>query len=333
MSWIRRQTTAGGLTSYDQERQPFLSGCHETRSSLRCWQCSSPVAVPPAPAPRQPGRGAAAAHHLPGRGELRRGRRPRARRRGKFIADAQPDDFEVLEDGKPQKVTAFSLVNIPVERAEQPAVRRQADRARRQDQPAGRRRPHLPDRARRPAHRRPAVTAGEGGGPPVHRAATSAPTTSPPSSTPAGAATRRRTSPATSACCCAPSTSSWAASSGRRTLNRIDEELRTRSQREAGSGEAHRRIPTMRERGCRPATPSRPCEKLSRVPRRHPRPAQGAGALQRGHRLRHQRRLQQRPMPRPIMNATRDVDRRGDAGQRGGLRRRPARPHHRWATR
>ena len=30
------------------------------------------------------------------------------------------DDFEVLEDGKPQKVTSFSLVNIPIERAERP---------------------------------------------------------------------------------------------------------------------------------------------------------------------------------------------------------------------
>ena len=39
---------------------------------------------------------------------------------GTFIATLQPDDFQVLEDGKPQKVTAFSLVNIPVERAEQP---------------------------------------------------------------------------------------------------------------------------------------------------------------------------------------------------------------------
>ena len=39
---------------------------------------------------------------------------------GKFIATLRPEDFEVLEDGKPQKVTAFSLVNIPVERTARP---------------------------------------------------------------------------------------------------------------------------------------------------------------------------------------------------------------------
>ena len=39
---------------------------------------------------------------------------------GKFVADLKPEDFQVFEDGKPQKVTAFSLVNIPVERAERP---------------------------------------------------------------------------------------------------------------------------------------------------------------------------------------------------------------------
>src|SRR6187431_37206 len=45
-----------------------------------------------------------------------------------YVADAQnnpvndltADDFEVTEDGKSQKVTAFSLVNIPIERAERP---------------------------------------------------------------------------------------------------------------------------------------------------------------------------------------------------------------------
>jgi VWFA-related protein len=45
-----------------------------------------------------------------------------------FVTDAQgapvhdltAADFEILEDGKPQKVSAFSLVNIPIERAERP---------------------------------------------------------------------------------------------------------------------------------------------------------------------------------------------------------------------
>ena len=39
---------------------------------------------------------------------------------GKFIPDLKAGDFQVLEDGKPQAVTAFSLVNIPVERQERP---------------------------------------------------------------------------------------------------------------------------------------------------------------------------------------------------------------------
>jgi VWFA-related protein len=41
-------------------------------------------------------------------------------RDGKFISNLAAADFEVFEDGKPQKVTAFSLVNIPLERAERP---------------------------------------------------------------------------------------------------------------------------------------------------------------------------------------------------------------------
>src|SRR5688572_3717329 len=39
---------------------------------------------------------------------------------GKFIAGLKPEEFEVFEDGKPQKVTAFSLVNIPLERQQRP---------------------------------------------------------------------------------------------------------------------------------------------------------------------------------------------------------------------
>jgi len=36
------------------------------------------------------------------------------------VNDLKADDFEVLEDNKAQKVTSFSLVNIPIERAERP---------------------------------------------------------------------------------------------------------------------------------------------------------------------------------------------------------------------
>jgi VWFA-related protein len=39
---------------------------------------------------------------------------------GNFVADLKPADFQVFEDGRPQKVTVFSLVNIPVERAARP---------------------------------------------------------------------------------------------------------------------------------------------------------------------------------------------------------------------
>jgi VWFA-related protein len=39
---------------------------------------------------------------------------------GKFVATLKPGDFQVFEDGKPQEVKLFSLVNIPVERAERP---------------------------------------------------------------------------------------------------------------------------------------------------------------------------------------------------------------------
>jgi VWFA-related protein len=39
---------------------------------------------------------------------------------GNVVSDLTADEFEVLEDGRPQKVTAFSHVNIPIERAERP---------------------------------------------------------------------------------------------------------------------------------------------------------------------------------------------------------------------
>jgi VWFA-related protein len=39
---------------------------------------------------------------------------------GTIVTDLTQADFEVLEDGRPQKVTAFSLVNLPIERAVRP---------------------------------------------------------------------------------------------------------------------------------------------------------------------------------------------------------------------
>ena len=39
---------------------------------------------------------------------------------GRLVTDLSQEDFEVLEDGRPQKVTAFSLINLPIERAPRP---------------------------------------------------------------------------------------------------------------------------------------------------------------------------------------------------------------------
>jgi VWFA-related protein len=39
---------------------------------------------------------------------------------GRFVPGLAPGDFEIDEDGRPQKVTVFSLVNLPVERAPRP---------------------------------------------------------------------------------------------------------------------------------------------------------------------------------------------------------------------
>src|SRR6266699_2153830 len=37
---------------------------------------------------------------------------------GNFVRTLTKDDFQVLEDGKPQKISAYSLVDIPVERVQ-----------------------------------------------------------------------------------------------------------------------------------------------------------------------------------------------------------------------
>lgn len=39
-------------------------------------------------------------------------------REGNFVPDLTAEDFEILEDGVPQEITAFTTVNIPIERAE-----------------------------------------------------------------------------------------------------------------------------------------------------------------------------------------------------------------------
>ena len=73
-------------------------------------------------------------------------------RAGAAVSDLKKEDFQVFEDGKPQTITTFSLVNIPIERLQRPLGAALPDRARRQDERASVRRPHLRHGARRHAH-------------------------------------------------------------------------------------------------------------------------------------------------------------------------------------
>ena len=41
-------------------------------------------------------------------------------RQGRFVRDLKKEDFEVSEDGKRQTVSAFTLVDIPIERSIRP---------------------------------------------------------------------------------------------------------------------------------------------------------------------------------------------------------------------
>ncbi len=41
-------------------------------------------------------------------------------RQGNFVRDLKKEDFQVLEDGKPQNIATFSVVDIPVERYDRP---------------------------------------------------------------------------------------------------------------------------------------------------------------------------------------------------------------------
>jgi hypothetical protein len=41
-------------------------------------------------------------------------------RDGNLVKDLKKDDFQVLEDGKPQSISAFTQVDIPIERADRP---------------------------------------------------------------------------------------------------------------------------------------------------------------------------------------------------------------------
>ena len=46
--------------------------------------------------------------------------------RGNYVRDLKKEDFQVFEDGKPQAVTNFALIDIPIERAERPLFAKQA---------------------------------------------------------------------------------------------------------------------------------------------------------------------------------------------------------------
>src|SRR4051794_16391959 len=39
---------------------------------------------------------------------------------GKFVRNLTRDDFQIVEDGKPQALTAFAMVDIPIVRADPP---------------------------------------------------------------------------------------------------------------------------------------------------------------------------------------------------------------------
>src|SRR5262245_4837643 len=41
-------------------------------------------------------------------------------RNGNFVRGLSKDDFQVLEDGKPQTISTFTLVDIPIERYDRP---------------------------------------------------------------------------------------------------------------------------------------------------------------------------------------------------------------------
>ena len=40
--------------------------------------------------------------------------------RGNVVTDLTKDDFDIFEDGKPQTITSFALVNLPFARGERP---------------------------------------------------------------------------------------------------------------------------------------------------------------------------------------------------------------------
>ena len=97
-------------------------------------------------------------------------------RQGQLVRDLKKEDFQVLEDGKSQAITAFTLVDIPVERADRPLFAAAPIEPDVQDQREAVRRPRLRDGDRRPAHALRPLAAREGRGASSSSSGASAPT-------------------------------------------------------------------------------------------------------------------------------------------------------------
>ena len=215
-------------------------------------------------------------------------------RQGRFVNDLARDDFQVLEEGVPQDVSAFSLVNIPIERAERPLFARnpiEPDVASNATPFEGRvyvlvldDLQTAPLRSRWSAARRGSSSSRRW-----------VPTTSPLSSTRAAAARPDRSSPATSGCCSASVDRFMGRKLRSTTLERLDQYQRQRGipAAEQRAGEPHQRSARSGTRPRRPGV-ARCAQEHQRIRGRHPRAAESDRVPERGHRLRHLRLQQSR---------------------------------------
>ncbi len=222
---MRRSRQRPPLT-YNRSASPAASDalCTYDCAVARCSaRHRGPAAAPSPRSSSAAQRASDRRRHLPRGGQLRRGRRHRHRRhRRDLVTDLTQNDFEVLEDGRPQTVSAFSLVNIPIERAERPlfaAAPIEAD-VQTNEHVEGRIYLIVLDDT---AHRRHTRAAREEAPRAASSSRASAPTTSRPSSSRAAAAATRRTSPTARGCCSPPSTSSPAASCARRRSSALEQ--------------------------------------------------------------------------------------------------------------
>ena len=125
------------------------------------------------------------------------------------------DDFEVFEDGKPQKVEMFSYVELPVEPPDRFALLGRPVSTDARSNARALRRPRLRDRARRPRHQPAANGARQEVGARVRRAPSRRERPRRGRVHQRAHATRRRISRTIARCCWPPSTSSSGAASGR----------------------------------------------------------------------------------------------------------------------